>query len=404
MLIVQKGVVPPTSQAETSRSGAAVLSRDPQLRVAWFGHGEGRRADGLSTYSREVVGALAARGAKVRFFAHAADGEATPTPQAVRLRAMRIKTLTISRPGSRSRIDAELEAFAPDVVHCSWSFSQLDGPIARLGRRRGAATVATFHLPYADPNSGRGRVLRALYRYHIRALSAYDRCVALSEGQRDLISAAGYPEARIEVVHNGVDTDTISPGPSPLRERLGARFVVAYMGRLDPEKRVPALVRSFLAMEWPEDHVLVIAGGGVQEKRIRRLAAGHANVHLLGVVTDPAERLEVLRGADVYVLPSTAEGLALSMLEAMAVGCAVVATDAGEDGLALGDAGVRLPVEPLEPALTDALGRLRDDAGLRRELGDRARQRVIEHYGLSGNIDRLVSLYSRLRSGSAVAA
>ncbi|HEV3123493.1 MAG TPA: glycosyltransferase family 4 protein [Candidatus Dormibacteraeota bacterium] len=380
------------------------LNDHVQLRVAWFGHAEGRRADGLSTYSRETVAALASRGVDVRFFAHAADGEVSPSDEPIRLRSLRFKTLTVSMPGSTERIAAELDAFAPDVVHCSWSFSHLDGAIGRMGKARGAATVATFHLPYAEPRSARGRVLRGLYRYHARALSEYDRCVALSDDQRDLLRTVGYPDDRIEVIHNGVDTEVITPGPSELRERLGARFVVAYMGRLDPEKRVPALVRSFLDMEWPDDHVLLIAGGGTQESRIRRLAGSRTNVQVMGVVTDPDLRLDLLRAADVFVLPSTAEGLALSMLEAMSAGCAVVATDAGEDGPALGDAGIRLPVEPLEPHLGDALRRLRADPALRRELGLRARQRVVTAYGLQGSVERLVNLYDRLRSGRAVAA
>jgi len=376
----------------------------PPRRVAWFGHAEGRRADGLSTYSRETVVALRGRGVEVRFFSHDLDGEVSPVDDPVRLRALRLKTLTLSLPGSIERIEAALDEFRPDVVHCSWSFSNLDGTIGRLARARGAATVATFHLPYAAPRSARGRVLRGLYRYHSRALSTYQRCVALSQDQAELLSAAGYPSDRIEVIHNGVDTEAISPGPSPLRERLGAAFVVAYMGRLDPEKRVPALIRSFLALGWPEDHVLVIAGGGVQERRVRRLAAGHANVHVLGVVSDPQHRIDLLRAADVFVLPSTAEGLALSMLEAMSAGCAVVATDAGEDGAALGDAGIAIPVTPLEPHLGDALRRLRDDPGLRADLGVRARQRVVDHYGLRGNVDRLLGVYAALHTRGAVAA
>jgi len=367
------------------------------LRIAWFGHAEGRRADGLSTYSREVVGALRGRGVQVRFFSHDADGDLVPAPS-VRLRALRVKTLTVSLPGSRERIGSGLADLRPDVVHCSWSFSTLDGEIARMARACGAPSVATFHVPYTDPRSARGRMLRRLYRWHVRNLSEYDHCVALSEDQGQLITAAGYPAERVTVVHNGVDTDAIAPGDSGLREALGARFVVAYMGRLDPEKRIPALVRSFLDLGWPDDHVLVIAGGGAHERRLRRLTAGMRNVRVLGVVTEPQRRLDLLRAADVYVLPSTAEGLALGMLEAMAAGCAVVATEAGEDGAALGDAGIRLPVMPLEPHLGNALRRLRDDPVLRAELGVRARARVLEHYALSPGVDRLVELYARLRA------
>jgi glycosyltransferase involved in cell wall biosynthesis len=373
------------------------------LRVAWFGHAGGRRADGLSTYSREIVQGLRHRGAEVQFVSHALDGDIAPAPRTLSLRALRFKTLTMPVPGYAERIERVLDEFKPDVVHCSWSFSLLDGQIGRMARRRGAAAVATFHLPYAAPNSARGRVLQGLYRYHARNLQHYDACVALSDGQRDLLVEAGYPASRIEVIHNGVDVDTVTPGPSSLKQRLGARFVVLYLGRVDPEKRVPALVRTFLDMHWPDDHVLVIAGGGVQLNRVRRLAENRPNVHVLGVVADAEERLSLLRGADVFVLPSTAEGLALSMLEAMAAGCAVVATDVGEDGTALDDAGIRIPASPLEPHLRAALDSLRNDHSLRVALGQRARARAAECYGLQGNLDRLLDIYRRLRVGAAAA-
>src|SRR5207253_4366924 len=135
---------------ETTSPPAPLRGAVP-LRIAWFGHAEGRRADGLSTYSRETVTALAAQGADVRFFAHDVDGDRSPVPASVQLRAVRLKTVTISRPGSLERIVAALRAFAPDVVHVSWSFSHLDAAIGRAAQALGASTVATFHLPYAAP-------------------------------------------------------------------------------------------------------------------------------------------------------------------------------------------------------------------------------------------------------------
>lgn len=390
---------------DTAPERSAPAASATPLRVAWFGHAEGRRADGLSTYSRETVQGLRRRGVEVQFLSHALDGDIAPAPASAstQLPALRFKTLTMPMPGYVERIERALDEFKPDVVHCSWSFSLLDGAIGRMAAKRGAAAVATFHLPYAAPHTARGRVLQTLYRYHVHRLQHYDTCVALSEGQRDLLVDAGYPASRIEVIHNGVDVDAITPGPSSLKQRLGARFVVLYMGRLDPEKRVPALVRSFLELQWPDDHVLVIAGDGVQRHRVRRLAEGHGNVHVLGVVSDAEERLSLLRGADVFVLPSTAEGLALSMLEGMSAGCAVIATDVGEDGAALGDAGLHIPGSPLEPHLRNALEALRNDSSLRARLGVRARARVAEHYGLQGNLDRLLDVYRRLRIGAAAA-
>jgi glycosyltransferase involved in cell wall biosynthesis len=365
------------------------------LRVALFGHAAGRRGDGLSTYSRELVRALRAEGAEVCFFAHQEDGDILPVDPAdsVRLRAWHFKTVTIPRPGAIATINAALAAFAPDVVHISWSFSLRDGGIARATHRLGAAVVATFHLPHGPAGTARGRVLQGLYRYHRTRMRHVDHCIALSTDQRELLVRAGYPAEQITVIPNGVDTDAISPGASTVRDELGARLVVLYMGRLDPEKRVPALVESFLSLGLPDDHVLCIAGDGIQRHLLHRLAGGRRNVRLVGLVA--ADRaLELLRGCDVFVLPSTAEGLALSLLEAMAAGCAIVATSAGDNGRALEEAGVVIPIHPLRPALDDAMLRLISDPRRRAALGAAARQRAVDSYAMSNNAQRVLAVYA----------
>jgi glycosyltransferase involved in cell wall biosynthesis len=376
----------------------------PPLRVAFFGHAQGLRGDGLSTYSRELVRALLAHGVVVRFFAHREDGDAVPVAptDALLLRAWHFKTVTIPRPRSLRAINAALEAFAPDVVHISWSFSLHDGAIAAAAHRVGAVCVATFHLPHGPAGTGRGRVLHGLYHYHRRRMGSVDRCVALSGEQRDLLVRAGYPASRVTVIPNGVDTEAIMPGASRLHDELGARLVVLYVGRLDPEKRVVALVDSFVSLGLPDDHVLCIAGDGIHAERIRRRAARAGNVLVLGLVG--ADRtLDLLRGCDVFALPSTAEGLALSLLEAMAAGCAIVATDAGEDGRALADAGLVIPVHPLRPGLDDALRRLLGDPALRARLGEAARQRAVREYSIVHNVQHVLDVYASARAAAAAA-
>jgi glycosyltransferase involved in cell wall biosynthesis len=340
----------------------------------------------------------------VRFFAHRDDGDVVPVDRqdALLLRSWRFKTVTIPRPGSMPAITNALTEFAPDIVHISWSFSLSDGAIAALAHRLGAACVATFHLPHGPTGTARGRVLHGLYRYHRLRMAHVDRCIALSTEQRRLLARAGYPEEQIEVIPNGVDTEAVTPGPSNLRAELQARVVVLYVGRLDPEKRVPALVESFLSLHLPEDHVLCIAGDGIQRDRLHSIAAAHANVRLLGLVSS-ARALDLLRGCDVFVLPSTAEGLALSLLEAMAAGCAIVATDAGEDGRALKGAGVVIPTHPLRPALDDALQRVLGDANLRARLGRAARDRVVSDYAMSVNVQRVLGAYASAQTHRASA-
>jgi glycosyltransferase involved in cell wall biosynthesis len=372
------------------------------LRVAFFGHAQGLRGDGLSTYSRELVRALRAHGALVRFFAHREDGDVVPVDRAdaLLLRAWHFKTVTIPRPRSMRAVNEALEGFDPDVVHISWSFSLGDGAIARAAHRLGAACIATFHLPHGPTATARGRVLHGLYRYHRLRMTHVDRCITLSQEQRRLLAHAGYPDSRIDVIPNGVDSEVFTPGPSRLREELGARVVVLYIGRLDPEKRVPALVESFLSLRLPDDHVLCLAGDGIQRDRLSRLAARHHNVRLLGLVSTQ-RALDLLRGCDVFALPSTAEGLALSLLEAMATGCAIVATDAGEDGRALGGAGAVIRTHPLRPALDDALRRLIADPALRSRLGRAARERVVDQYSMAQNAHRVLGVYASARRAAS---
>jgi glycosyltransferase involved in cell wall biosynthesis len=382
-----------------------MTAETPPLRVAFFGHAEGLRGDGLSTYSRELVRALRGHGAVVRFFAHHEDGDVVPVDgrDALLLRAWHFKTVTIPRPGSMRMITTALEEFAPDVVHISWSFSLSDGVIARAAHRLRAACVATFHLPHGPAGTARGRVLHGLYRYHRRRMGHVDRCIALSTEQRRLLVRAGYPGSRVTVIPNGVDTDTVRPGPSELRSELRARVVVLYIGRLDPEKRVPALVESFLSLRLPDDHVLCIAGDGIQRDRLRGLAERHPTLRLLGLVSSQ-RALALLRGCDVFVLPSTAEGLALSLLEAMAAGCAIVATDAGEDGHALEGAGLVIPTHPLRPALDDAMRTLVADPQLRARLGRAARDRAVSDFGMSQNAERVLGVYEAARRQAAARA
>jgi len=372
------------------------------MRVAWFGHAGGRRADGLTTYSDQTVTSLAAAGCEIRFFHHDLDGDSTPVADVVALEGVRFKTVTLPAPRTLARIERALADFRPDVVHCSVSVSLLDGAVARVARGLGAATVATCHLPYAPAQSARGRVMRRLYHYHAPRLREYDRCIALSHDQRDLLVWAGVAPDRVVVMPNAVDTQRICPGPSALKQALGAELMVSFLGRLDPEKRVEELIRSFLARRWPSDHLLVIAGNGSQDRRLRAIAGSEGPVRFLGMVTRLEDRLELLRATDLFVLPSTAEGLSLALLEAMAAGCAIVATDAGEHGAVLDGAGLVIPLHPLEPALGEAMERLRADPEARRRLGEAARSRAVAHHGLEAYVADLLGVYASAIAGREV--
>ena len=109
--------------------------------------------------------------------------------------------------------------------------------------------------------------------------------------------------------------------------------------------------------------------------------------------------------AEVFVLPSLVEGLSLALLEAMASGTACIATDAGADGEVLGGgAGIVLSTQGVATQLRTLLPVLRDQPVLTAELGRRARQRALERYTLSRNIDAIEELYGTLLATRPLAA
>lgn len=185
--------------------------------------------------------------------------------------------------------------------------------------------------------------LRRVMRYFVQ------RQIALSEPtHRYLSERVGVPEAQITNICNGVDTRAFVPGDSPGLARAaivagdpGARevlrpeaFVVGAMGRLAEVKNLPLLVDAFAALrarnpEFARRARLAIVGDGPQGQPLAR----HVDVHGLSSCTwMPGARRDVvqcLQAIDLLCLPSLAEGISNAILEAMACGVPVIATDVG---------------------------------------------------------------------------
>lgn len=369
------------------------------LRVAWFGHAVGSRADGLTTYSADVVGELSKRGVEVWFHHSTQDGATTPVDEAHRRGwpTRRFKTVTVPRWGFRSRVSQWLTEVRPDVVHVSLSFTLDDGWLGRKARFSRAAAVATFHLPFGRPGSGRALAMRELHRFWAPRLRAYQRVIVFSEDHRGRLAEVGVDLSRIEVLPNAVDTNFFRPGASPLRqERLGgANLVVGFAGRLDPEKGVRELLEGFLAAELGPSSRLLIAGRGVLEGRVRK-AQRDPRVIYLGQLITAQERLDFWRAVDVFCLPSSAEGLSIALLEAMATGCTVAATPAGGASL-VGGVAARLDPASLSESVAALLANLQERPEERERQGQLAREEAVLHHGMSAMVDRLLAIYGDCR-------
>ncbi len=374
------------------------------LRLAWFGHAVGARADGLTTYSDEVVRGLRERGAEVWFHHAERDGRGVPVDEAHRVGwpTLRFKTVTLALPGYRRQTRRWLERHQLDLVHASLSFTLADGWLGEAAAARGLATVATFHLPFGRSGSGRARVMHQLHRFWARRLGAYQRVIVFSQEHRERLAGAGADPGRIEVLPNAVDTERFRPGDSELRrERLaGAGLVLGYLGRMDPEKGVGELIEGFEEAGLGRSGRLLLAGSGSETARVERAARRDPRVLFLGPLLGPRQRVDFWRAVDVFCLPSSAEGLSLSLLEAMASGCAVAATPAG-GAAELGEAVLRLDPGRLTASISGLLGELAADPERARRAGALARQEAVSHHGMTAMLTRLLGIYRTCLAGQS---
>ena len=311
---------------------------------------------------------------------------------------------TIPSPRASRELRESLERIQPNLVHASLTLSPLDFRLPELCQQLGVPLVATFHPPFdaAVRNITAGGQ-QLTYQLYAPSLARYDRVIVFSDLQADVLSRLGVPDQRLAVIPNGVEPDQWHPGPSSLSERFGGRRVFLYMGRLATEKNVEALLRAWKLVK-PEGCVLVVVGDGPLRTTLETTYSDDSLIWW-GYEADQQRRIALLQAAEVFLLPSLVEGLSLALLEAMASGCACVATDAGADGEVLGGgAGIVISTQGVTTQLRTLLPVLRDQPLLTAELGRHARQRVLERYTLNRNIDAIEQLYGQLTPLMPIAA
>jgi glycosyltransferase involved in cell wall biosynthesis len=221
--------------------------------------------------------------------------------------------------------------------------------------------------------------------------------IVFSQIQRELLARLGVREENVAVIPNGVDVVKYSPGISQIKQEFQAEHLFVYQGRLAPEKNVEALLRAWKQAEMSPNSKLLIVGDGPLKSSLEQFYDQDDGIIWLGFVADENRRIEILRGADVFILPSLVEGLSLSLLEAMACGMACIATDVGADGEVIeGGAGIILKTKTVRSQLRTLLPLFQDHPELATILGQKARKRVSERYTLSKNVSQVVELYKQV--------
>jgi glycosyltransferase involved in cell wall biosynthesis len=302
------------------------------------------------------------------------------------------------RPGVRTvvetaRLRGILDRIAPDVVHLHSAKAGLAGRLAVRGRR---PTIFQPHLwSFQSVDGWLGRASAAWEEFAARWT---DQLVCVSDDELAEGRAAGVTSPA-EVVCNGVDTDRLRPrSRSAARRALGLdpdAPTAVCVGRLAPLKGQDQLLAA-----WPSvladvpDARLALVGDGPMAARWRAIpVAAQWHGHSDAVV-------DWYAAADVVVLPSRAEGMALVPLEAMACGRSVVAFDVGGVRQSVAGGGAVVPAGDVAALARAVAARLADPALADRE-GRQGRRRVTVLFDSGRMSDQIATLVDKLTGNTA---
>ena len=312
---------------------------------------------------------------------------------------------SLPSPRVVSAVRRIVRGFKPDILHAHLFHAEVAAVFASALAR--VPVVATRHSAGLEFRGWRGWAARALE-------PRFAACIAVSREAAAEASAMGYCRDKVVVIPNAVDPERFRPVEERSREKGRSALVaelfpggglmrplilIGSAGGLKPVKDFPLMLRvaSMLlsdAARRPSGAELrfVIFGEGEERKNLEILSR---DLGIDAFVSLPGKRdnLEALYPLlDVFLLPSLTEGVPLALLEAMSSGVACLASDVGGVGEVLAGAGV-LARSKDENSFAEALQRIVINSDERKELGRRARVRVLERYNIDIWGEKTLAVY-----------
>jgi glycosyltransferase involved in cell wall biosynthesis len=313
---------------------------------------------------------------------------AHPIPAGIDLVGFRIVPSAGIRPANLWRLRLLLARECPDVL-ITYNWGAIEAALVNR------ISWKAPHLHCEDGFSGaaalRGEPLR---RALFRRLVLRDSMLAVPS--QVLVETARrrwrIQEERIALVRNGIDVERFAAAAAG-RSRPADEVTVGMLSRLSAEKNIGLLLHAFSHVAASSPAKLAIAGDGPERRSLEALAArlGLADrVRFMGHVRDPAA---FLRSVDVFAISSVTEQLPFSLIEAMAAGLPVVATDVGDIREAVAPANRKLLARSGDDAaLAQALRGLLISAELRRSIGNANAERAREAFDQRN----MIAAYRRL--------
>lgn len=248
-------------------------------------------------------------------------------------------------------------------------YGRIAGVLARV-----PVKIPTFHSRYESPN--KPKIHRRFFNYLLYFFS--DALVAVSDTiASDIIKYDKINPGKIRVIYNGIVINSFNSNILKIeaRKTLSLPFdslIIGSVGRLVKEKGHSFLIKGASELK---DMYLAIAGDGPMMHKLKKLASKHkVNCIFLGQI-DPSKIPLFLSSLDIFCFPSLWEGLPVALIEAMATGLPIVASDIPSHKEVMGNAGLYTPPGN-EKKLTETLKMLASAPSLRDELGRRAKERA----------------------------
>jgi glycosyltransferase involved in cell wall biosynthesis len=290
-----------------------------------------------------------------------------------------------------------LRDFRPDVVHMQAFNAAWRGRLVALTLRPRPALLYTEHgLKERTPSRFKRRAMIAVDR----ALAPWtDRLISVSQATLDLrLAREKYPRSRTSVIYNGIDVERFaSLTGAPVREELGipaGRLVITAISRLEPHKNQATLITALERLAGRLDFHCLIVGDGSAAPALKAQAAQSAIAERITLTGYRPDVPDILAATDIYCLPSRSEDFPVAVLEAMAAGCAVVATPVGGVPEVVVERQTGLLVQPDDAdGMAQALLTLGEDPDLRERLAQNGRQQVEAGFSVCHQADELERLY-----------
>jgi len=376
--------------------------------IAWLG--KKSPFCGNVTYGNSTTEELKSRGHKISFIHFdnpSSSNSSKPLflandPEVSLPYLIKSQVYTIPSPRAEKKLRISLERLKPDIVHASLTLSPLDFRLPEICDEINVPLVGTFHPAFDAKNRNLTASTQQLtYQLYAPSLAKFDKLIIFSESQRNVLEKLGVPNEKQIIIPNGVDENIWKPfcknnkKYDQVKNKLGSERIFLYMGRIANEKNIEALLRSWRQTQ-NNNCKLVIVGDGPIKPTLENSFSHLTKEKLIwwGTEFDLETRVAIMQIAEVFFLPSLVEGLSLSLLEAMSTGTACVATDAGADGEVLDNgAGIIISTDNVAAQLKTIIPILVEHPSFTKDLGRKARNRVIERYTISKNIDLLEKVY-----------